>query len=305
VKFNLELRLLSKSTSLRGRLLSGKQLIGSFYCQKIPLKAFGLLALLVLLLGTVAARTVASRKAARTSAVYTVTATAYGAVVGQTDSKPFLTADNSRIPRHYGSHTRWLALSRDLLTPWGGPFAFGDKVRVTGISPALDGVYTIHDTMNRRYRHRLDVLAHPRERISINQPGVKLQRLSGANLARRPRARAAQKAVAKASHRKAQPRHDAAKTLAAKPQRKPAKRSASLAHQKYSVAKKQLAALPKRPKQRVVAQVHHLAPAQVLRAEHKRVGKLRASQAPRKARRVAILLDNAHVPAARRQELVA
>jgi 3D (Asp-Asp-Asp) domain-containing protein len=125
----------------------------------------------VLLLGTVAARTVALRKANRTSAVYTVTATAYGAVTGQTDSKPFLTADNSRIPRHYGSHTRWLALSRDLLRPWGGPFAFGDKVRVTGISPALDGVYTIHDTMNRRYRHRLDVLAHPRERISINQPG--------------------------------------------------------------------------------------------------------------------------------------
>jgi len=264
----------------------------------------GLLALLVLLLGTVAART-ASRKAARTSAVYTVTATAYGAVVGQTDSKPFLTADNSRIPRHYGSHTRWLALSRDLLRPWGGPFAFGDKVRVTGISPALDGVYTIHDTMNRRYRHRLDVLAHPRERISINQPGVKLQRLSTASAASRQRAQPAKKTVAKATHRKAQTRRSSAKALANSTRRKPTKRPASLAHQKHGVAKKQLAALPKRPKQRVVAQVHHLAPAKVLRAEHKRVGKLRASQTTRKARRVAVLLNNAHVPAARWQEFVA
>jgi hypothetical protein len=263
------------------------------------------LALLVLLLGTVAARTVALRKTSRTSAVYTVTATAYGAVAGQTDSKPFLTADNSRIPRYYGSHTRWLALSRDLLRPWGGPFAFGDKVRVTGISPALDGVYTIHDTMNRRYRHRLDVLAHPRERISINQPGVKLQRISASNQANQKRAQPTKKVMAKAAHRKAQARHSLAKSLAVKAQRKQARRPASLAHQKHGVAKEQLATLPKRPKQRVVAQVHHLAPAKVLRAEHKRVGKLRASQTTRKARRVAVLLDNAHVPAARWQELVA
>jgi 3D (Asp-Asp-Asp) domain-containing protein len=293
---------LINSNLLRGRLLAFKKLITSSCYWALPFKAFGLLALLVLLLGTVAART-ASRKAARTNAVYTVTATAYGAVVGQTDSKPFLTADNSRIPRRYGSHTRWLALSRDLLRPWGGPFAFGDKVRVTGISPALDGVYTIHDTMNRRYRHRLDVLAHPRERISINQPGVKLVRVSGAILASRPRA--AEKVVAKTTRRKTQSRRAAVKTLATKPQHKPAKRPASLAHQKHGISKKQLAALPKRPKQRVVAQVHHLAAPKVLRAEHKRVGKLRASQAPRKARRVAVLFDNAHVPAARRQELVA
>lgn len=293
----------------------------------MPIKALGLLALLVVLLGTAAAHTAGVLRAHRNSAVYTVTATAYEAVASQTDSKPFLTADNSRIPRHYGSHTRWLALSRDLLRPWGGPFAFGDKVRVAGISAALDGVYTIHDTMNRRYRHRLDVLAHPRERISINQPGVRLQRVSTSNRISRERPRPAEKAVAKATagRRKAQPqlralapqsrpqlRHKTAKHAAARTQvaahpakaTKPARR-ASLAHQKHGVAKKQLAALPKRPKQRVVAQVHHLAPAQVLRAEHKRVGKLRASQAARKARRVAVLFDNAHVPAASRQESVA
>ena len=291
---------------MRGHLLAITRLISSLYHQLKPAKTLSLLALgaLLLLLGTAAARTIALRKANKTSSVYTVTATAYGAVAGQTDSKPFLTADNSRIPRGYGSHTHWLALSRDLLKPWGGPFEFGDKVRVSGISAALDGVYTVHDTMNRRYRHRLDVLAHPRERISINQPGVKLQRVSSARISRQ-RAQPAEKAVARATSRKAKARRASAKVLITKSQLKQVKRPASLAHQKHGVAKKQLAALPKRPKQRVVAQVHHLAPAKVLRAEHKRVGKLRASQTARKTRRVAVLLDNAHVPAALRQKIIA
>ncbi len=106
---------------------------------------------------------------------YTVTATAYAAVANQTDDEPFVTADNSRIPAGYGSHTRWLALSRDLLKPWGGPFDFGDKVRVRGVSPTFDGLYTIHDTMNRRHHHCLDVLVHPREKVDLYRTGVKLQ----------------------------------------------------------------------------------------------------------------------------------
>jgi 3D (Asp-Asp-Asp) domain-containing protein len=106
---------------------------------------------------------------------YTVTATAYEAVAGQTDDDPFVTADNSRIPKGYGSHTHWLALSRDLLRPWGGPFAYGDTVRVHGISPALDGVYTVHDTMNRRHHRCLDVLVHPREHVDLFKAGAKLQ----------------------------------------------------------------------------------------------------------------------------------
>lgn len=107
--------------------------------------------------------------------IYTVTATAYEAVAGQTDAEPFVTADNSRILKSYSSRTRWLALSRDLLRPWGGPFAFGDTVRVRGISAALDGVYIIHDTMARRHRRCLDVLVHPREHIDLFKAGTKVQ----------------------------------------------------------------------------------------------------------------------------------
>ena len=107
--------------------------------------------------------------------VYTVTATAYEAVAGQTDDEPFVTADNSHIPVNYSSRTRWLALSRDLLHPWGGPFEYGDRVRVRGVSHALDGVYTVHDTMHQRHRHCLDVLVHPREHVDIYQKGVRIQ----------------------------------------------------------------------------------------------------------------------------------
>ncbi|MDO7885953.1 hypothetical protein [Hymenobacter cheonanensis] len=106
---------------------------------------------------------------------YTVTATAYQPVVNQTDNEPFTTADNSTIKPHYSSRTRWLALSRDLLARWGGDFQYGDQVSITGISPTLDGVYTVHDTMNKRHRHCLDILTHTREKIDICTKNVKIK----------------------------------------------------------------------------------------------------------------------------------
>jgi len=137
----------------------------------------------------VAVATTAHRRAARgrtlavahrpvqppTNRAYTVTATVYQAVAGQTDASPFITADNSRIRPRYGSHTRWLALSPDLLKQGGGKFHYGDKVQVSRVSPQLDGVYTVHDTMNRRHRHRIDILTHRREKLSVFAPGAKLR----------------------------------------------------------------------------------------------------------------------------------
>lgn len=106
---------------------------------------------------------------------YTVTATAYQAVTGQTDDEPFVTADNSRIKPHYSSRTRWLALSQDLLARWDGDFQYGDQVVVSGISPQLDGTYTVHDTMNKRHHHCLDILTHTREKIDICTKNVKIR----------------------------------------------------------------------------------------------------------------------------------
>ena len=127
---------------------------------------------------TKARHTATAKKTVAHALTYTVTATAYQAVPGQTDNEPFITADNSRIKPHYGSKKRWMALSRDLLKPWGGPFKFGDKVRVRGLSTKLDGVYTIHDTMNRRHRHCMDILTHTSEKYDIFQKGVKIQPLA-------------------------------------------------------------------------------------------------------------------------------
>jgi hypothetical protein len=120
------------------------------------------------------------RHHAASTPTYTVTATVYEAVPSQTDDEPFVTADNSRIKPHYSSRQRWMALSRDLLKQWGGAFNYGDRVRVRGISPALDGVYTVHDTMNRRHRHCMDVLVHPKEKLDIFTKGVKISLVEAA-----------------------------------------------------------------------------------------------------------------------------
>jgi len=124
------------------------------------------------------------------SRIYRVTATVYQAVPGQTDRSPFITADNSRIRPRYGSHTRWLALSPDLLKQGGGRFHYGDKVQVSRVSPQLDGVYTVHDTMNRRHRHRIDILTHRREKLSICAPGAQLRMATAPRAPRKSRAQA-------------------------------------------------------------------------------------------------------------------
>ena len=124
------------------------------------------------------------------SRTYKVTATVYQAVPGQTDGSPFITADNSRIRPRYGSHTRWLALSPDLLKQGGGRFHYGDKVQVSRVSPQLDGVYTVHDTMNRRHRRRIDILTHRREKLSVFAPGARLQLAEVPKAARKSRAQA-------------------------------------------------------------------------------------------------------------------
>ncbi|GAA4392603.1 hypothetical protein [Hymenobacter koreensis] len=107
--------------------------------------------------------TVAYQRPPQKLPTYRVTATVYMADPRQTDDEPFITADNSRILPNQTRKRRWAAISRDLLKRWGGPFDYGDSVQVTGISPKLDGVYVIHDTMNRRHKHCFDVLVGKNE----------------------------------------------------------------------------------------------------------------------------------------------
>lgn len=86
----------------------------------------------------------------------TVVATIYHAVEGQTDSTPFITASNSRInPTNPAGH-RWIAVSRDL-EPLG--FTFGTKVCIQNAGK-MNGVWTVQDRMNRRFKHRIDFLVN-------------------------------------------------------------------------------------------------------------------------------------------------
>ena len=64
----------------------------------------------------------------------------------QTDSTPNQTADGTIINPERASEYRYIALSRDLLRRWGGPFNYGDYVMLKG-TDGYDGIYQVRDTM--------------------------------------------------------------------------------------------------------------------------------------------------------------
>lgn len=86
-----------------------------------------------------------------------VTATMYNPVTSQCDEDPLVTAGMFKINPHKASDHKWIAVSRNLLKRWGGPYEFGDKVKVMGAGHK-DGIYTVVDTMNKRFKNRIDIL---------------------------------------------------------------------------------------------------------------------------------------------------
>ena len=88
---------------------------------------------------------------------FDVTVTMYNAHASQTDSTPNETADGTVINPNRASEYRYVALSRDLIARWGGPFNYGDYVIVEGTGKQ-DGVYQVRDTMNARFTKRVDIL---------------------------------------------------------------------------------------------------------------------------------------------------
>jgi 3D (Asp-Asp-Asp) domain-containing protein len=81
----------------------------------------------------------------------------YNAHVGQTDSTPNETADGTIINPKRASEYRYVALSRDLIARWGGPFNYGDYVMIKG-TDGYDGVYQVKDTMSPKFINRVDIL---------------------------------------------------------------------------------------------------------------------------------------------------
>lgn len=77
-----------------------------------------------------------------------VSVTAYTSAAAQTDDSPTITASNTRVSE------KTVAISRDLLrefTP-GAPFSYGDKILIPGV-----GIYRVEDTMNGRWRKKIDL----------------------------------------------------------------------------------------------------------------------------------------------------
>jgi hypothetical protein len=91
-----------------------------------------------------------------------ITGTYYHAVAAQCDATPLITADNSKIDlvKLKDKKIRWVALSRDLLARWGGPFNYGDTIKVSQGSEKVNGLWVVHDSMNRRFKNRIDFLVH-------------------------------------------------------------------------------------------------------------------------------------------------
>ena len=85
-----------------------------------------------------------------------VTATIYHATPEQTDSTPHITASNKIIDLGNPLKHRWIAVSRDLEAKG---LTFGVKVCVTGAGN-LDGIWTVQDRMNSRWKNRIDFLVN-------------------------------------------------------------------------------------------------------------------------------------------------
>ena len=83
----------------------------------------------------------------------TVTLTTYSTTIGQTDSTPHITASGFKIDTTNPKKHRIIAVSRDLKKKW----PFGTKVRIKKAGK-YNGVYTVKDVMNKRYKNRIDIL---------------------------------------------------------------------------------------------------------------------------------------------------
>ena len=75
----------------------------------------------------------------------------------QCDDTPDITADGTKIRISKASNYKFVALSRNLLKRWGGPFDYGDFILLKG-ADKKSGVYQVRDTMNPKWVNVVDIL---------------------------------------------------------------------------------------------------------------------------------------------------
>lgn len=85
--------------------------------------------------------------------------TVYNPTTSQCDDSPLVTADCSKIDLHKLKNNQicWVALSRDLLSK----FPYGTKIEIyISDNHPRNGIYEVHDTMNKRYTNTMDLLTY-------------------------------------------------------------------------------------------------------------------------------------------------
>lgn len=103
--------------------------------------------------------------------VEVVTLTVYSTNVGETDSTPHLTASGFKIDSNNPGKHRIIAVSRDLKRKW----KFNTRVRIINAG-GYNGIYTVKDLMNKRYRKRIDILVNNNKK-PIKLTGIKVIKL--------------------------------------------------------------------------------------------------------------------------------
>ncbi len=99
-----------------------------------------------------------------------VTLTCYQPLESQCDNEPLITADGSKInlKKLKSGHIKWCAISKDLL------YLF-PKNRPKRVSIEGFGVYEVRDVTNKRFKHRVDILVHPKNSKKILLKNVKIK----------------------------------------------------------------------------------------------------------------------------------
>ena len=100
-----------------------------------------------------------------------VSLSTYKADTAETDSTPLITASGFKLDSLNPKKHRVIAISRDLKEL----FAFGDKVILTNAGK-FNGVWFVHDVMNKRYKNKIDILINPSDR-QLSLDGVVISKI--------------------------------------------------------------------------------------------------------------------------------
>ena len=100
-----------------------------------------------------------------------VDVTMYQPVYPQTDRTPNIQQMELVFVSVKRVNYKYVALSRNLLKRWGGPFDYGDFILIKGTPDRhKDGVYNVRDTMNPKYVNYVDIL----ESTNVNHINMRM-----------------------------------------------------------------------------------------------------------------------------------